>query len=141
MTRKPDVTPQIHVDIAEGFPFYINETVIAGDVDRAIYTATRKCVVKAVRYTPRVVGSDGSDVTLMVTRARGTEAPTSGDDLLSATLDLKGTADTVQTGALVSTAATLQLAVGDRIALDFTGTLTAAVGQVTIEMEHVSDKL
>jgi hypothetical protein len=79
--------------------------------------------------TPRVVGGDAGAVTVMVKLCDSGEAPTSGDNMLSGTLDLKGTADTPQSGTL---SATVAIANGKIVALDFTGTLTAAVGTITL---------
>lgn len=73
-------------------------------------------------------GSDAGAVTLQLERLQGTEAPGDGDDLLSSALNLKGTANTVQTGDF-GTAKTLRnLLTGDRLGLVLTGTPTAVAG-------------
>ena len=116
----------------------VQQEVVATSVDNHLYTARTICKVTSVTYTPRVAGNDGSAVTLTVMRTQSTEAPTSGDDLLQATLDLKAAADTPQNGTLTATVADLVLAVGDRISVDFAGTLTAAVGSLTVELETMT---
>jgi hypothetical protein len=90
------------------------------------FIADRGYTVTGISEVHSTAGSDGGAVTLSVERLQGTEALDAGDDLLGATkIDLKGTADTVQSPALTATAANLVLAAGDRLALLDTGTLTA----------------
>lgn len=101
----------------------------ASSVDQGIYTAKGAWTLTGVRMTPRVVGSDGSAVTVMVKLCDSGEAPTSGDNMLTGTLDLKGTADTPQSGTLSGTVA---IANGKVVALDFNGTLTSAVGHIDL---------
>ena len=56
----------------------------------------------------------------------------------NAGFNLKGTANTVQAGALTTTAAALKLAPGDRLSADFAGTLTAVAGVVvTVELRPI----
>ena len=53
-------------------------------------------------------------------------------------IDLKGTANTVQAGNLTATTADLQLSDGDRLALDYSETLTnLAGGSITIHMKRI----
>lgn len=100
---------------------YIASTV----ADVQFWTAPVKCEVIAVREVHTTAGTDGSDVTGTIRRCQGTEAATAGDDLLSAAINLKGTALTEQTPALTATTANLTLEAGDRLSLDVTGTTTA----------------
>lgn len=98
--------------------------------DEAFFIADRAYEVVAVREVHSAAGTDGGAVTLQVTKDDGTDAPGAGDDLLSAGINLKGTANTVQAGTLVATQATKRLAIGDRLAVDFAGTLTTLAGVV-----------
>ena len=100
----------------------------ANSVDQGVFTASGAWTLTAVKMTPRVVGSSGSAVTVMVKICDSGEAPASGDNMLSSTLDLKGTADTPQSG----TVSAGSIANGKIVALDFTGDLTAAVGVITL---------
>jgi hypothetical protein len=100
----------------------------ASSVDQGVFTASGGWVLTAVKMTPRMAGTDGSAVTVMVKICDSGEAPTSGDNMLSGALDLKGTADTPQSGAV--SAGTI--ATGKIVALDFTGTLTNASGIITL---------
>ncbi|SRR6266498_3866966 len=110
--------------------------------DQAIFIANRAYQVKTISEVHSTAGSDAGAVNLQVTKDTATDAPGAGTDLLTnntnAGFDLKGTANTVQNGALTATAAALLLAAGDRLSLDFSGVLTALVGLViTIELEPV----
>ena len=113
---------------------YIASTV----ADVQFWTAPVKCEVVAVREVHTTAGTDGSDVTGTIRRCQGTEAATAGDDLLSATIDLKGTALTEQTPALTATTANLTLEAGDRLSLDVTGVTTALAGVIlTVLLKRV----
>lgn len=82
-------------------------------------------------------GTDASAVTLQIERLQGTEAPDSGDALLTTAFDLKGNNNTVQYAALVKTDAVF-LARGDRLCLKDSGTLTAVANlQVTVYIQTI----
>jgi hypothetical protein len=88
-------------------------------------------------------GSDASAVSLQITKDTGTNAPGAGTDLLTNNtnvgFDLKGTANTVQNGTLTATTASLVFVAGDRLSIDFAGTLTALAGvNVTINLKRLS---
>lgn len=115
----------------------------ASPADECFFIANRACKVIAIRQVHSTAGSDGLAVNLQVTKDTSTNAPGAGTDLLTnntnAGFDLKGTANTVQTGTLTSTAASLLLAAGDRLSLDYAGTLTAVAGVVvTVTLEYVA---
>ena len=97
------------------------------------FTAPSAMTILGITEVHTTAGSDGSAVTLTVEKLTGTTAPGSGTDLLSANFNLKGTANTVQTGTLSSTVGVVQLAAGNRLALKKSGTLTA-VANVTITL-------
>jgi hypothetical protein len=71
----------------------------------------------------------------------GTEAPASGTTVLSSTFDLKSTANTpvrkTAASGLTATLANRKLDTGDRLSLNYTGTLTALVGVVNIELKRL----
>lgn len=76
--------------------------------------------------------------TLTIEKCTGTTAPGSGTDLLTGTLDLSATANTVVSGTLTGTVASLQFAVGDRLTVKLAGTLTNLVGGcVTITLKRI----
>jgi hypothetical protein len=109
-------------------------------IDQAFFIADRAYNVVAVYEVHKTAGNDAGAVNVQVVKDTGTNAPGAGTDLLTnntnAGFDLKGTASTVQTGTLVATAASLKLAAGDRLSVDFAGTLTTLAGVVvTVYLE------
>ena len=116
---------------------YISEVVLtwpinAASVDENIFTASDAWVVTHIEEVHAVAGNDASAVTVFLMVCDGTEAPSAGVAAQSAAFDLKGTANTVQAGSLSGTPT---LADGDRLALDYTGTLTTlAGGSVTVHL-------
>jgi hypothetical protein len=103
------------------------------------FTATRSCRPVNVSAVHEVAGNDAGAVTLQVKKHTGTQAPGTGTDLLQATVNLKGTANTVQSPAVIATAASKLLAVGDRLGIALTGTPTSLAGLVvTVELEMMT---
>lgn len=104
--------------------------------DASVFVANRPCIVTGAYYVHSVKGTNGSAVNLQIVKDTSTDAPGAGTDILTnntnAGFDCKGANYTVQTGTLTATAATLRLAVGDRLSLDFAGTLTALAGVVVV---------
>ena len=115
----------------------VNVEYVAASVDKRFYVAPRTMRVMKVILCVTVAGTNGSDVTVMVEKVASGTAIGSGVDVLSATLNLKGTADTNQTGALSTVAGAVILQTGDSLALDFTGTLTSATGVITVTLTPV----
>lgn len=102
--------------------------------DQAFFVADRAYNVVAISEVHATAGNDAGAVNLQVTKDTSTDAPGAGTDLLTnntnAGFNLKGTANTVQNGTLTATAASLKLAAGDRLSVDFAGTLTTLAGVV-----------
>lgn len=105
-----------------------SQPVNADVADGVFYVANRPWRVAAVRTIFSTAGNDAGAVNVMVKKQTGTQAPDAGVNVLSASVDLKGTANTVVASTLTSTAADKELAVGDRLSADFTGVLTALAG-------------
>jgi len=98
------------------------------------FTAPYKCVVLGINV---VHGTASTSGTVQVERLQGTEAKTTGDDLLTAAISTAGTADTVNAGTL-TTVDYLQLAAGDRLGLVNAGTLTSGADLcVTVTMAPI----
>jgi len=71
--------------------------------------------------------------TLQVERLQGTEAPGAGDDIMAATINMAGTANTVVTRRENDLTAFRRLEQGDRLAIEDAGTLTNLANlQITI---------
>lgn len=120
----------------------VNCVLNSACVDQAFFTADRAYQVVGVTEIHAVAGDNGGAVNLQLTKDTGTDAPGAGTDLLTnntnAGFNLKGTANTLQTGTLTATTASLQLAAGDRLSLDFAGTVTTLAGvQVTVKLKAI----
>lgn len=103
----------------------INVALTATDATRTVFVATRACRLKAVKEVHSTASSSG---TLQLEKCTGTTAPGSGTSLLTGTVSLAGTANTVLSGTPSSTVATITLAAGDRISIVIAGTMTNLVG-------------
>jgi len=125
---------RMHLEVS-----YVMETSFA---DGVFFLANSPFEVLEITQIHKTAGSDGSDVNLQIEKITGTTVPGSGTNLLTnnsdAGFDMKGTASTVQTGVLTSTRADRLLAKGDRLGVDFAGTLTALAGVcVTVTLRWI----
>ena len=112
-------------------PEYIHSFVDATPADKHFFIAPFDLTIKQIQEVHSTAGSDAGAVTLQVERLQGTEAPGgNGDALLATAFNAKATANTVQAGTLTGTSALLSLSAGDRLGLNYTGTLTALAGVV-----------
>jgi hypothetical protein len=102
-------------------------------LDAAFFVADRPYKVVAITARPLVVGSDGSAVTAEIRKAPSGTASASGTIVHSGTIDLKGTINTNQSLTVLTTSAA-RLAAGDALAIDTTGTTTAARGVITVSL-------
>ena len=99
-----------------------------------IFIAPFPCYISAIQEVHQTAGNDAGDVGLTIEKLTGTQALDAGVSLLSGTISLKATANTVQNGTLTGTLTSLQMNIGDRLALKDTGTLTNVVN-VTVYTE------
>lgn len=111
-------------------------------LDTAFFVANRAYQVTACREVHGTAGNDAGAVNLNVEKLTGTTAAGSGTQLFTdntnAGVSLKGTANTVVAGTLTGTTASLQLAAGDRLGVNVTGTLTSvAQVQVTCQLKAI----
>lgn len=114
---------------------YLVDQTIAKDSAKVIYNsfvAKRSYQVTEISYTPDV--AQGGALTATPVKATGTATPASATTPLAtaASIDLNGTAHTVQVIALTATAADLLLAAGDRIAIVLSGAMTTGSGLFTV---------
>ena len=107
--------------------FSFAEAIGTGAVTHSTYIVPRKMRLISVTYVHATGSTSG---TLQIAKCTGTQAPGSGTNLLTATIDMSATtvANTVTAGTLIATAATLTFAQGDRVAIVIAGTLTSLVG-------------
>jgi hypothetical protein len=118
------------VDGGEGGFVAIDIEYVATSIDKVSFVAPRAYIVKSITGRPTVIGSDGGAVTAVIKKAASGTAIASGVALHSGTYNLKGTANTPQD--LAVTEADAFIPAGTAIGIDFTGTLTAATGVVTV---------
>lgn len=91
------------------------------------WIAPYKCQVVSVDAVWSVASASG---TLQVEKLTGTTVPGSGTNLLSTSINTASTANTVNAGTLSTTGATVQLAVGNRLGLVSSGSLTSITNLV-----------
>jgi hypothetical protein len=85
-----------------------------------------------------IFGTASSSGTMQLEKATGTQAVAGGTNFLTATMSLAGTANTVVTGTLVSTASVLLVSPGNRINYILAGTLTSLANcSVTVTYRRV----
>src|SRR3990167_3298283 len=118
---------------------YISYTIYGADSATAanygvFFIIPFACYITGLKEVHGTAGSDAGAVLLNIEKLTGTQALDAGVNMLSADLSLKATANTVQTGTLTNTLNDRNLAIGNRVALKDTGTLTA-VANVSILLE------
>lgn len=115
---------------------YVTIPINASSVDTNVWIAPTAHQIVSISEVHSVVG--GASAAVDVKKCTGTTAPASGTTVFaSSTIDLTATINTNQTPTLTATVATLKLAAGDRIAFDFSGTLTGLVGVVVIQLKKI----
>jgi hypothetical protein len=111
--------------------------LLASAVDTDIWVAPQAAIVVGFRESHSVVGGASAAVRprkITDTSAPGAVASGTVKELTTANIDLTATINTVVSPALSATVADLTFAVGNRLALDFSGTLTNLVGQLTVSV-------
>jgi hypothetical protein len=111
-------------------------------VDQSFFLADRAYQVVGINFVHAVAETTAATLLCQVTKDTGTNAPGAGTDLLTNNtntgFDCKATANTVQNGTLTATAASLVLAAGDRLSVDFSAAATELVGvTITVILKRV----
>jgi hypothetical protein len=117
----------------------ITMPLTADVINHIVFVANDTYKVTDVREVHATAETTSTGTTLTIERLQGTEAPGAGDALLesSGLIDIKGTANTVQQGVLVSSTK-INLAVGDRLGIVIDGATNEIAGSaVTIEIEKL----
>lgn len=131
--RRPDgSTSGIPHDVVVNYNYDIAGSI----VDSWVFIADADYELVGARLIPTVVGTGGA-ATADVKKASGTTALTSGTTMLTAGMDCVGVVNTQVTATLSATTANRRLASGDRIGIDFTGTLTSAVGLIQLNLKRI----
>lgn len=132
-----------HADGSADFDGYLNPRTgfvaisnkwNASSIDEVFFVASRRYVVRGLSARVETAGTDASAVTAVIKKAASGTAIGSGTALHSGSINLKGTAATTQALTKSTTASDLIIEAGDSIGIDYTGTLTAAVGVVTLQL-------
>lgn len=116
-------------------------TEIGTVVSNWFWVAPYACQVVAVKEVHSVVGGAAAAISPRKITVNGT-APNAAaganvKELVSAAISLTSTVNTVQTGSLSSTVSDLQLAVGDRLAYNITGTIGTPTGYLQVELIRI----
>jgi len=104
----------------------------ASSVDKECFVAQRAYRVVGIAGRVTAAGTDAGAVTAAIKKAASGTAISSGTALHSGTFNLKGTANTNQSLTLSTTSSDLDIAAGNAIGIDFTGTLTTATGVISV---------
>jgi hypothetical protein len=112
-----------------GASYVYNGTNLA--VTGSFFTLNRAYTVTGIQAYIDIVGSNGSAVTGQIAWAPSGTAISAGTVLHTGTINLKGTASTIQTMTLTGT---LLIPSGSTIGFILTGTSTAAQGTVTVNL-------
>lgn len=143
--RASQFYPELGKDVIyDGQSLIITSELLAASVDKHVFIAPFDCRVVSVREIHSVVGSTSAAVRLRKitdTSAPGAAASTTVKEITTAAFDLTATINTTQTGTLVAAATNSKtsdyyLAAGDKLALDFSGTLTGLVGLLSIHIKR-----
>lgn len=84
-------------------------------------------VVKEVHGT-----AAGQTCTVSIERLQGTETSGNGDQVVAATINAEGTANTVQSGTIVTASDIDIFEAGDRVGVNMTGTTTSLANMVVV---------
>jgi hypothetical protein len=101
--------------------FRVITPLTATSATQPVFIAHEACELVGVR---EVHGTASTSGTVTAEKVTGTTAVGAGTVMQVGTVSLSATANTVQSGVLAASAATLQLAAGDRVALKIAGTMT-----------------
>jgi hypothetical protein len=123
------------VIIAQSIPATMHAQAAADQVSRTFFNAIGAWQLVAVSFIAAVAEATAGSLSVQITKDTGTDAPGAGTVLLTnntnAGFNAKATANTIQTGTLTATAASLQLATGNRLSAKYSDAATELVG-VTI---------
>jgi hypothetical protein len=145
--RMSQFYPEVGKDdmIYDGESIIVTVPINANSVDSWIYVAPFKARLVSAREIHSVVGGASAAVRarkITDTSAPGAAAGTTVKELTTAAFDLTAAINTTQVGTLVTAATPKEnsdfyMNAGDKVALDFSGTLTGLVGVVVLHIKRV----
>jgi hypothetical protein len=113
--------------------FVVTTFLEAASVDKFIWIAPRKCKLIGIREVHPVAGGAAAAVRPRKVTANAVAPGAAAGATcleLSASIDLTTTANTTQDPAVTTTGSRHYFVKGDRLGLDFSGTLTGLVGLI-----------
>lgn len=117
----------------------VTHQLLAASVDQDMWVADRAYLVTSIRESHAVIGGSSAAVAprkITDTSVPGATASATVLELLATpAIGLETTKDTSVAPALVAASASLTFAAGDRLALNFSGTLTGLVGSITVVLQ------
>ena len=116
-------TDRIDFRDIRGKKFYIHHTVYGADARTAanhgvFWIAPFECTVTEIREVHQTAEVTAATAELQIEKLTGTQALDAGVACLATAFNLKGTANTVNTGTLTTTPADRRLERGNRLAMD-----------------------
>lgn len=132
--------------IVEVFPFPVTRQkfslfrpVLAADVDNYIWICDRKCTLVAAGGINDVACASGvlnlRKITAAGTARAGAAAGATVIEQLTVGLDLSTAAGTAIVGSLSAVAGARDFEIGDKLAMDLSGTLTNLVGALSVDFQ------
>lgn len=137
-TELAGVALTIYVVPAGGYKFATYVVTPNADLaDSTFFVANRPTRIKYAAFQAATAAS--ATATVQLTKDAATDLPGAGTDLLSTAFDAEGTINTTQAAALVTTAATVRFAAGDRLSVDFSATTGLGGVCITVALETDDD--
>jgi len=121
-----------HIDVNSRDTFVITSVHSSNVQDRVIGIVPVKAELVSVKEAHSTAA--GQTCVLTIERLQGTEALTEGDAVVNDTINLEGTANTVQSGTIVTTSNIHQFAAGNRVGVDVTGS-TASLANMVVSCQ------
>jgi hypothetical protein len=129
-----------HIDKDSRDTYLIADIQDSSIADKVIGICPVRSRLVAVKEVHGTKGTDGSAVTLSIERLQGTETSGNGDQVVAATVNLKGAVNTVQSGTIVLTDDIDIFEVGNRVGVNVTGTTTAVAAMiVSLQFRPIDD--
>ena len=134
-TVNQDVVFNVNQDgqIEAGARFTVSVPLLAAAVDQTIWTCPVGRTARVLGISEVHLALDATE-TCQVRKSEGTDAPSAGPVLSTATFDLSTTNNTVVNATLTATDADRVFAAGDRLALDFGSAMDTYAGQITVDL-------
>lgn len=114
---------------------YVSVPIGASDVDRAVHNFDD--LYELVEVRERHSGAGAASSTLMIEKIPSATAPGAGTSMLAAAIALDATVNVPQVPALTATLADREVAAGDALSFNYTGTLTGLAGVVTAKLKRI----